>query len=182
MLVNGNLTVIDPTKKHGAIQHPDGSLRLLYSMESPESRLEDFGKGQLVGGKAEVRLDLDFVAVTHTDDYLIFLTPRGDTQGLTISTQTTDRFTVQELNGGTGSASFYWRVVAKPKSENKATRLAKFSVPQITVPQPPPWPQAQQVQPAQPGSRPSSSTGAAQGGPQSPVQNPVQPMPQPRSG
>jgi hypothetical protein len=35
--VNGSFVVLDPANKHGAIKHPDGSYRLLYSMESPES-------------------------------------------------------------------------------------------------------------------------------------------------
>ena len=36
--INGSLTVADPANKHGAIKHPDGSTRLLYSMESPTAQ------------------------------------------------------------------------------------------------------------------------------------------------
>ena len=49
--------------KSAAVPHPDGSHRLLYCMESPESWFEDFGEGQLACGKAEVTIDPDFAAV-----------------------------------------------------------------------------------------------------------------------
>ena len=51
-----------PSTPVAAVSHPDGSHRLLYSLESPESWFEDFGEARLVDGKAEVRLDPDFAA------------------------------------------------------------------------------------------------------------------------
>jgi hypothetical protein len=195
VFVNGNFTVNDPTRKHGAIQHPDGSLRLLYSMESPESWLEDFGTGQLVSGRADERLDPDFAAVTQADGYLVFLTPRdAGCKGLAVVAQTAGGFVVQELNGGTSSGAFNYRVVAKPKSEHKAARLAKFTVPEIKVPTVPVM--AQTAIPSTPSAPPSSApppdlppsranppaavppqgSGAT---PSSPA-NPVQPAPPPR--
>ena len=45
--VEGSLTVWGP--KHAAVPHPDGSRRKLYSLESPESWFEDFGKGRARG-------------------------------------------------------------------------------------------------------------------------------------
>jgi hypothetical protein len=130
VFVNGNFTVLDPTRKHGAIAHPDGSHRLLYSMESPESWMEDFGTGTLASGRAEVRLDADFAAVVKMDDYHVFLTPRdAGCKGLAVVAQRADGFTVQELNGGTSNGAFSYRVVARPKTDKKAARLAKFEVP-----------------------------------------------------
>jgi hypothetical protein len=193
VFVNGNFTVNDPTRKHGAIQHPDGSLRLLYSMESPESWLEDFGKGQLVGGKATVTLDPDFAAVVHAEDYHIFLTTYGMSQGLDVTAQSATGFAVQERNNGTSAIRFGYRVVAKPKTTNKAARLAKFAVPDIRVPHPPPMPNVpaatvpdvplQAAPPSRPApssvspaAAPSQGSGTAQGG----TTNPVQPMPSSR--
>jgi hypothetical protein len=189
VFVNGNFTVNDPTRKHGAIQHPDGSHRLLYSMESPESWLEDFGTGQLAGGQSTVTLDPDFAAVTHTEDYLVFLTPRdAECKGLAVAAQSTSGFIVRELNGGTGAAAFYWRVVAKPKSKNKATRMAKFTVPDITVPQPPmpnvsaplvPESTPRAAPPSRPAGSATTPSAAVQGGVPMP-QPTVQPAPPPR--
>jgi hypothetical protein len=44
-----------------ALPHPDGSQRLMYAPLSPESWYEDYGRSQLVEGRAEVELDPDFV-------------------------------------------------------------------------------------------------------------------------
>src|SRR5436309_935940 len=69
--VNGRLVVTDPSYKSGLLKHPDGSHRLVYCVESPESWIEDFGKGTLTNGKADVKLDPDLAAVGHTEDDLI---------------------------------------------------------------------------------------------------------------
>ena len=45
VVVQGRLIVTDPSYKSGALAHPDGSHRLVYCVESPESWIEDVGKG-----------------------------------------------------------------------------------------------------------------------------------------
>jgi hypothetical protein len=114
--------------KSAAVPHPDGSHRLLYCMESPESWFEDFGSGALAGGRAAVNLDPDFAAVVNTTDYHVFLTPKGDSRGLYVSSQSATGFTVNEQQGGTSSLGFSYRVVARRK-DVAAERLAKFSLP-----------------------------------------------------
>jgi hypothetical protein len=133
VFVNGNFTVLNPTRKHGAIKHPDGSLRLLYSMESPESWVEDFGTGQLAGGMATVTLDKDFAAIAQTDDYHVFLTPYDGVGALRAARRTAAGFAVEEASG-TSSGAFSYRVVARPKVEAKAQRLAKFDPPKVKIP------------------------------------------------
>jgi hypothetical protein len=124
VIVNGSFQVFG-APKNAAVKHPgDGTYRLLYCMESPESWFEDFGKAKLAGGKVDVKLDPDFVAVSLMDDYHVFLNPYGDTSGLYVTNQTPSGFTVQEHNGGTGNVSFSWRLVAKRK-DIKGERLAK---------------------------------------------------------
>ena len=60
----GGQFVVNPmSAKSGLLKHPDGSHRLMYSMEAPESWAEDFGTGTLVNGTAEIKLDPDFAAV-----------------------------------------------------------------------------------------------------------------------
>ena len=122
---DGNFVCVNGVKS-AAVLHPDHTHRLVYCMESPESWFEDFGTGQLVSGKAEVALDADFAAIVHADMYHLFLTPRGDCRGLYVSAQTAAGFSVRELQGGTSSLSFSYRVVAQRK-DVRAARLAKFT-------------------------------------------------------
>jgi hypothetical protein len=133
VVVDGDFTVIDPTRKHGAIKHPDGSYRTLYSMESPESWVEDFGTGQLTSGKATVALDKDFAAIAQTDDYHVFLTPYDGVGALRAARRTTAGFAVEEVSG-TASGAFSYRLVARPRTQVMAQRLAKFAVPNIKIP------------------------------------------------
>src|SRR5207248_486219 len=67
--IEGPFDVIGAGNKHAAVPHPDGSHRTIYSVESPEAWVEDFGEGTLAGGKAEIKLDADFAALIHTDKY-----------------------------------------------------------------------------------------------------------------
>ncbi|MCC6179563.1 MAG: hypothetical protein IT305_29995 [Chloroflexi bacterium] len=113
VLVNGSFTAMGA--KSAAVPHPDGTLRRLYCLESPESFFEDFGQGQLTGGRAQVRLDPDFIVVVRAGDYSVFLTPEGDCRGLYVTAKTPGSFEVRELQGGTCGISFRYRVVAHRK-------------------------------------------------------------------
>jgi hypothetical protein len=95
------------------VAHPDGSRRRLYSLTTAEGYVEDFGRAALVDGRADVALDLDFAALVGSDDYDVFLTPCGDCRGLYVSEQRPAAFAVRELQGGTASLPFSYRVVAR---------------------------------------------------------------------
>jgi hypothetical protein len=114
--------------KSAAVPHPDGSHRLLYCVESPESWFEDFGEAQLVYGKVEVRLDPDFAALVEVDGYHVFITPYGESKGLFVAERYATGFRVCEQQGGTNNVSFAYRVVAKRK-DIVADRLAKMMRP-----------------------------------------------------
>ena len=111
--------------------HPDGSHRRFYSLESPESWFEDFGTGQVVGGRGLVRFDPEFAALTRGDKYHVFLTPRGDCRGLYVNAETSDGFEVHELQGGTSTVSFDYRVVARRK-DVAGRRLECVTIPART--------------------------------------------------
>ena len=83
MIVGGNFGVTGA--KNALVPHPDGTHRTMYSLECPESWFEDFGEGRLVNGRAQVALDPDFAAVVQGQNYRVFLTPEGDTNGLYVS-------------------------------------------------------------------------------------------------
>jgi hypothetical protein len=117
--VIGNLTVTGDQvvwgTKSAAARHTDGTHRLLYCVESPESQFEDFGEAQLVKGAAKVKLDRDFAGVADTRHYHVFLTPYGDSRGLYVSARSRNGFVVREQGGGKSRLRFSYRVVAKRK-------------------------------------------------------------------
>ena len=113
LIVTGN-SVVWGTKS-AAARHTDGTHRLLYCVESPESQFEDFGEAQLVKGAAKVKIDRDFAAVADTRHYHVFLTPYGDSKGLYVSDRSRNGFVVREQGGGKSRLRFSYRVVAKRK-------------------------------------------------------------------
>ncbi len=138
----GNLTVLGT--KSAAVRLPDGSLRLLYCEESPESYFTDYGEEQLRGGRADVRFDQDFAAAVHTDNYQVFLTEYGDFNGLYVSSRTPLGFEVRAKDSPTAGGRFGYRVVARRK-DVVAPRMERVSAPRApgrpapaTAPTPPP--------------------------------------------
>jgi hypothetical protein len=111
--VTGDLVVWGT--KSAAVEHADGSHRLLYCIESPENQLEDFGEAKLAKGRAKVRIDPDFASVADLRGYHVFLTPNGDSRGLYVAVRHRNDFEVREQAGGTSSVSFSYRIVAKRK-------------------------------------------------------------------
>jgi hypothetical protein len=128
----GDLILFGGTKS-AAIEQRDGSYRLLYCMESPESWFEDFGEGQLVKGKARVQLDHDFVSLVHSPGYHVFISPYGDSKGLYVSRQTAKGFEVREQQGGASSLKFSYRVVGK-RRDIAGERLARVEAPPLPNP------------------------------------------------
>ena len=120
--VTGTLTI---GVKNGVVAFPDGSHRLLHCMESPQHWFEDFGAARLKGGRATVMIDADFSKVIRTGDYHVFLTPRGDCRGLCVRRQGGASFEVRELQGGTSSVAFSYRIVGKRKDIKAHKRFAK---------------------------------------------------------
>ena len=113
-IVEGDFTVLGGAKS-AAVTFPDGSVRRFYSVESPESYFEDFGAGRLVGGRTTIAVAEDFAVVVHSDDYQVFLTAEGDSNGLYVAGKTPLGFEVHEQHGGTSNISFAYRVVARRK-------------------------------------------------------------------
>ena len=90
----------------------DGESRLMYSVESPELWMEDFGAGTLANGAATVTLDTLFAETVNLDEYHVYVTPLGDCEGLYVSNKSATGFEVHELGGGTSNIEFDYRIVA----------------------------------------------------------------------
>lgn len=141
-VINGNFIVAPGFTKSAAVPHPDGSTRLVYCVEAPESWLEDFGEGKIVGGRAEIALDADFAAVADTSTMHVFLNEVGGHSGLHVSRKTGAKFTVESSPtlaraGGLSvdriSSTFSYRVVARRKDVPPG-RLARVSLPSAKLP------------------------------------------------
>ncbi len=90
--------------------------RAVYCQESPEIWFEDFGEGRLDKGRAKIELPKDFLSIITIDNdhpmkVFVQLTD-PDCRGVAVIKGSTG-FEVVELGGGTSSATFDWRVVAK---------------------------------------------------------------------
>jgi hypothetical protein len=95
---------------------PSGRRVLLYAEESPENYFEDFGSGALANGEASVALDPEFAETVDAGaGYYVFVTPKGDCEGLYVLNETATGFDVKELKGGTSDVGFDYRIVAKRK-------------------------------------------------------------------
>jgi Collagen triple helix repeat (20 copies) len=109
----GNLTCSGT--KAATVRTPDGP-RELYSQESPELWLEDFGRATIQNGVAVVALAADFeqtVTVDPNHPMHAFLTPNGEMGNWWIE-YSDDAFTVHASSAANGTA-FDYRVVAKRK-------------------------------------------------------------------
>ena len=119
-----------------AARHTDGTHRLLYCVESPESQVEDFGEAERVKGMTQVRLDRDFANVADTRHYHVFLTPYGDSSGRYVSNRSRNGFRVREQGGGTARIRFSYRVVAKRKDviTERFQKVVRPELPKLPVP------------------------------------------------
>ena len=116
--VSGNLSVDGDLfvsgSKAAVVPHPDGSRRATYAVEAPESWLEDVGRAQLRQGVARVDVDPDFAAVAGLgDDYHVFLTPEGPSNGLYVTNRSSSGFEVREQGEGTAELSFSYRIMTR---------------------------------------------------------------------
>jgi hypothetical protein len=126
VVVSGGFTVVGGPKS-AAVPHPDGSHRRLYCLESPESWFEDFGRGQLECGQADVLIDPDFAAVVDLDEYQVFVTEYGQHSDLCVTDQTATGFRVQAKDDA-ARGRFGWRIVARRK-DIRGERLAPVTIP-----------------------------------------------------
>jgi hypothetical protein len=117
---NLNITGIITTSgfcSTGCAKVKSGAGKRVVSYVGSQSRptMEDVGEAQLVRGQAFVRLDPAFANVIDArSQYMVFLTPEGDTNGLYVAQRSSTGFLVREIHGGTGSLGFAYRIVARP--------------------------------------------------------------------
>jgi hypothetical protein len=100
----------------------------VFSVQSPENWIEDFGSASLFGGVTTINLEPSFAkTISGTTDYHVFLTPAGDCEGLYVAGRTATSFEVRELKRGTSNVQFDYRIVAHRKGLESA-RLPKLNM------------------------------------------------------
>ena len=111
--VSGNLSCSGAVT--GVVSADGGARKVaLYAMQSPENWFEDAGSGQLANGFVRVELDPTFAqTVNAAAGYHVFLTPKGDSEGLYVTNDTPQGFEVHEQRGGHSNIAFDYRIMAK---------------------------------------------------------------------
>jgi hypothetical protein len=111
--VSGNLSCSGAVT--GVVSADGGARKVaLYAMQSPENWFEDAGSGQLANGFVRVELDPTFAqTVNAAAGYHVFLTPKGDSEGLYVTNETPQGFEVHEQRGGHSNIAFDYRIMAK---------------------------------------------------------------------
>lgn len=114
-LIFGNLSV--DGSKSSVVPVDNGSRMVaLYAVEAPENWFEDYGGGKLVDGGATITLEPVFLQTVNTGmEYRVFLTPKGDCEGLYVTNETPQGFEVHELRGGRSNVEFDYRILARRK-------------------------------------------------------------------
>lgn len=99
-----------------------------YTPRESLPTIEDFGEAQLVNGLAYVRIDPAFAnTMDPQSNYMVFITPEGDSRGLFVTAKTLTGFAVRENQGGRSTLAFSYRIVAKPFGEHPV-RLQMFTL------------------------------------------------------
>ena len=131
LLVKGNQTVSGT--KSAVVKIKNGEGVSLYAVEASENWFEDFGSAKLAQGATVVAIDPVYAETVNTEiDYHVFLTPRGECQGLYVMDQKNNSFEVRELGGGKSDIPFSYRIVAKRKGYEDV-RLAKVEEETLTA-------------------------------------------------
>ena len=105
-----------------------------YTSQTTTRTLEDVGSARLVNGQSTVVLDRTYAtSIDMSAPYHVFLTPNGDTRGLYVAAKTPGSFTVRETQGGHGTLSFDYRIVASPAGQSTERVGAAVKDPSATL-------------------------------------------------
>jgi hypothetical protein len=124
-IIDGNADLMCSGSKSAVVPVDAGVRKVaLYAVESPQNWFEDFGSGRLSNGETIIALEPTFAqTVNTTNGYHVFLTPRGECEGLYVSNVNANSFTVRELHHGVSNVEFDFRIVA-PRKGYENIRLA----------------------------------------------------------
>ena len=105
------------------VQSPDAATHVMFAPEAPEVLFEDYGIGQLVGGRAHIEFDPIYAAnvvISRDHPLRVFIQLEGDCNGVFVTNKSSTGFDVVELARGASNASFSWHAVANRTDEESA--------------------------------------------------------------
>src|ERR1035437_6023896 len=94
--------------------------RVVACPEATEILLQDSGVGQLVNGKTHINVDEVLqknITVNEKHPLKVFITLKGNCNGVYVTNETITGFDVIELNNGTSNAAFNYQIVANRADE-----------------------------------------------------------------
>lgn len=103
----------DQGVKNFVAAHPEDPTKQIWyaSLEGPEAAAYERGSNQLVKGEATVQFSDHYRLIANTSTMTVQLTPlSAESKGIAVVEMTENGFKVKELNQGTGSYDFHWRV------------------------------------------------------------------------
>lgn len=98
----------------------EDNLVMLSCPEAPENLFQDYGAGQLLNGKAHIKLDpilAKNIIVNDQHPLRVFIQLEGDCNGVYVTNKTGQGFDVAELANGTSNTPFTCTVVANRADE-----------------------------------------------------------------
>lgn len=111
----------------------NGQQVAMYGAQMTTPTVEDFGRANLRQGAAYVALEPRFASTIDRSNYMVFLTPEGDSHGL-YAIPTPVGFTVRENASGRSSLPFSYRIVARQPKSVIAVRLpSAAALPHLNV-------------------------------------------------
>jgi hypothetical protein len=88
--------------------------------EAPEDLFQDYGSGQLAGGRVHISIDSIMsknIIVNDQHPLRVFIQLRGDCKGTYVTNEDQYGFDVIELDGGHSNAKFFWSLTANRADE-----------------------------------------------------------------
>ena len=127
---NGTVSTIVKNTKNESVT--------MFCPESPEVLFQDFGRGQLVNGKAIIQLDEVFSKNIYVDEkrpLRVFIQLEGNCKGVYVANKTKEGFEVIELDGGQSNVNFSYFVSANRADDydengNLISNFAKIRFPE----------------------------------------------------
>jgi hypothetical protein len=127
MAINGSLMVQDGVPQ--AVVTTSRGRRRLYCLEATTALFEELGTARLQNGRVRVDLDPLFLETIDARQYHVFLSPRGETDGVYVADQSPSGFEIRARRTTASAVPVDWRVVARRKGLPDAHRLARFTPP-----------------------------------------------------
>lgn len=112
---NTNRKIVGVGNVSTIVTNTKGERVTLVCPEAPESVFQDFGIGQLIDGKAHITIDPDLainITVNEKHPLKVYITPKGDCNGVYVTNKSPNGFDVIELQGGRSNIPFSWQIVA----------------------------------------------------------------------